>query len=77
MTSRQGQILIASRLLLDPNFVKTVVLIVQHGEDGVVGLILNRSLAALALAVPVVDTHRSTPIGPAIERSLSSGADSS
>ena len=41
---RTGQLLIASRQLLDPNFVRTVVLIVQQDEDGVIGLILNRPL---------------------------------
>jgi putative transcriptional regulator len=39
-----GQLLVASRQLLDPNFVRTVVLIVQQDEGGIVGLILNRPL---------------------------------
>ena len=43
-SSRTGQLLIASRRLLDPNFVRTVVLIVQQDESGVIGLILNRPL---------------------------------
>ena len=34
--------MIASESLLDPNFKKSVVLIIQHGEDGALGLILNR-----------------------------------
>jgi putative transcriptional regulator len=42
--SRTGQILVASRRLLDPNFVRTVVLIVQQDDSGVIGLILNRPL---------------------------------
>src|SRR5271169_783208 len=37
-----GKMLVASRDLPDPNFAKTVVLLVQYDEDGVVGLILNR-----------------------------------
>ena len=37
-----GKLLVASRDLSDPNFAKTVVLLVQYDEDGVVGLILNR-----------------------------------
>ena len=41
---RIGQLLVASRQLLDPNFVRTVVLIVQQDEGGVIGLILNRPL---------------------------------
>ncbi len=35
-------LLVASRDLTDPNFAKTVILIVHHDGDGVVGLILNR-----------------------------------
>lgn len=42
MESLQGQLLIASSDLLDPNFLRTVVLIVQHGHDGALGLVLNR-----------------------------------
>jgi putative transcriptional regulator len=42
MASLQGQVLIATQDLLDPNFAKTVVLIAVHGEEGALGLILNR-----------------------------------
>jgi putative transcriptional regulator len=37
-----GKLLVASRDLPDPSFAKTVILLVQYDEDGVVGLILNR-----------------------------------
>jgi len=37
-----GKLLVASRDLPDPNFAKTVVLLVQYDADGVVGLIVNR-----------------------------------
>ena len=37
-----GKLLVASRDLGDPNFAKTVVLLVQYDQDGVVGLIINR-----------------------------------
>jgi len=37
-----GKLLVASPDLPDPNFAKTVVLLVQYDADGVVGLILNR-----------------------------------
>ena len=37
-----GKFLVASRDLPDPNFAKTVVLLVQYDDDGVVGLIVNR-----------------------------------
>jgi putative transcriptional regulator len=44
MDSLQGQLLIASPGLLDPNFARTVVLIAVHGEEGALGLILNREM---------------------------------
>jgi putative AlgH/UPF0301 family transcriptional regulator len=37
-----GKLLVASRDLLDPNFVQSVVLLVRHDDDSVVGLIINR-----------------------------------
>lgn len=40
--SLQGHILVASPKLTDPNFFRSVVLIIQHDEEGAVGLILNR-----------------------------------
>jgi putative transcriptional regulator len=45
MESLQGNLLIASPALVDPNFARTVVLIAVHGEDGALGLILNRELS--------------------------------
>src|SRR3954462_10354655 len=42
MESLKGQLLLASTQLGDPNFSSTVILIVQHDENGVLGLILNR-----------------------------------
>jgi putative transcriptional regulator len=44
MESLRGRLLIASPDLVDPNFSRTVVLIAAHGEDGALGLILNREL---------------------------------
>lgn len=40
--SYSGCLLVASRKLVDPNFRRAVVLIVQHTEDGTLGVILNR-----------------------------------
>jgi putative transcriptional regulator len=42
MESTRGQLLIAGPGLVDPNFWRTVVLIVEHSEDGALGLVLNR-----------------------------------
>ena len=37
-----GHYLISGRRLRDPNFYKTVVLIVEHGPEGAMGLVINR-----------------------------------
>jgi putative transcriptional regulator len=39
---KKGVLLVASPSLEDPNFQQTVLLIVEHGRGGTVGLILNR-----------------------------------
>jgi len=44
MDSLQGQLLIASPRLADPNFARSVVVMVQHNDDGALGLIVNRPL---------------------------------
>jgi putative transcriptional regulator len=40
--SLRGHVLIAAPVLLDPNFRRTVVLILEHTPEGAVGLVLNR-----------------------------------
>lgn len=42
MKSIAGQLLVASRHLRDPNFFRTVVLMVRHDHDGALGVVLNR-----------------------------------
>jgi putative transcriptional regulator len=42
MESLEGQLLLASPQLLDPNFVRTVILLVQHNDMGALGLVINR-----------------------------------
>ncbi|GAA4422683.1 MULTISPECIES: YqgE/AlgH family protein [Bremerella] len=44
MPSLAGQFLIASPYLPDPNFQRTVVLMVQHDEEGALGLVLTRPI---------------------------------
>ena len=39
---KKGVLLVASPSLNDPNFRETVVLIVEHGSEGTLGLILSR-----------------------------------
>ncbi|TML90845.1 MAG: YqgE/AlgH family protein [Actinobacteria bacterium] len=54
--SLQGQLLVASPSLLDPNFRRTVVLVTEHGEQGAAGLVLNRpSDAAVQDVVPQLE----------------------
>jgi putative transcriptional regulator len=51
--SLRGKLLLASPTLLDPNFLRTVVLIAEHTEEGAMGIVLNRPAAAtIAEAVP-------------------------
>lgn len=40
--SLAGQLLVASRNLRDPNFRHTVVLMLEHTDDGALGVVLNR-----------------------------------
>jgi len=40
--SLRGHLLIASPVLTDPNFSRSVVLITEHGPDGAMGVVLNR-----------------------------------
>jgi len=56
MESVRGQLLIAGPALIDPNFWRTVVLIVDHNEEGALGLVLNRpSETAVGEAVPQLE----------------------
>jgi putative transcriptional regulator len=51
----RGQLLVAGPSLLDPNFRRTVVLLGEHGEDGAMGVVLNRvSTVTVEEAVPPV-----------------------
>jgi putative transcriptional regulator len=51
--SLAGQLLLAAPSLRDPNFIRTVVLIGAHSEDGAMGVVLNRpSTATVGQAVP-------------------------
>ena len=40
--SHRGRLLVASPPLVDPNFDRTVVLMLEHGDDGGLGIVLNR-----------------------------------
>ncbi|HEX9482356.1 MAG TPA: YqgE/AlgH family protein [Solirubrobacteraceae bacterium] len=54
--SLAGRLLLASTSLEDPNFLRTVVLIGLHSEEGALGLVLNRpSTSTVAAAVPQLE----------------------
>ncbi|GAH08221.1 unnamed protein product, partial [marine sediment metagenome] len=49
----KGKFLVASRRLQDPNFKETVVLLIEYGLNGAMGLVINRpSVVKLATVFP-------------------------
>lgn len=66
MESLSGKLIIATPKLPDPNFHKSVVLIVQHDDEGALGLILNRPsdrlLAEIWTELTEVECDRQEPI---------------
>jgi putative transcriptional regulator len=62
MPSHKGKFLIASPRLRDPNFVKTVILLVQHGDEGALGIVLNRPSGLTVRQA--TDQLPDTPDGP-------------
>src|SRR5690606_12594700 len=40
--SARGHLLVATPQLMDPNFARSVVLVLEHSEDGALGVVLNR-----------------------------------
>ncbi len=62
MDGYAGSLLVATPALLDPNFYRTVVLLLQHEEDGCVGVVLNRPTSeAVADHLPEWDHLVSEP----------------
>ena len=58
----RGRLLVATPPLVDPNFDRTVVLLLEHGEDGALGIILNRPTdATLTSVLPEWHAHASAP----------------
>ena len=46
--NRKGRLLVASPSLMDPNFRRAVVLMLEHSEEGALGLVLNRPTPLVA-----------------------------
>ena len=70
--SLRGQLLVAGPALDDPNFRRTVVLIGEHGDEGAMGVVLNRpSTVTVADAVPplaeLVGDHDVVHLGGPVE----------
>jgi putative transcriptional regulator len=43
--SYQGRALVASPYLTDPNFMRSVLYLIRHDDEGAMGLVLNRPLS--------------------------------
>lgn len=50
-SSAGGRLLVAQPTMVDPNFHRTVVFVIDHGEDGAFGVVLNRPTATPVVAV--------------------------
>lgn len=50
--SHRGRLLVSSPTLLEPTFRRTVVLLLEHNDDGALGLVLNRA-SAMRVAEPL------------------------
>lgn len=72
--NRRGRLLVASPSLADPNFRRAVVLLIEHSDEGALGLVLNRPTplvarealpGALAAAMPEEErVHQGGPVQP-------------
>ncbi|MDQ6725289.1 MAG: YqgE/AlgH family protein [Actinomycetota bacterium] len=61
----KGRLLVATPNLGDPNFERTVVLILEHGEEGALGVVLNRP-SELDLAEPLPEWARAAAHPPVL-----------
>jgi putative transcriptional regulator len=74
MESLKGQLLVAGPRLIDPNFWRTVVLVIDHTEEGAFGLVLNRpSETSVGEVVPelatLIDAEQPVFIGGPVQPS--------
>ena len=65
MDSTRGRLLVASPLLGDPNFERTVVFMLEHSEEGAVGLVLNRP-SGVEIGEPLEDWGRYASFPPVV-----------
>ncbi len=80
--SLSGQLLVATPLLIDPNFWRSVVLILQHDDEGSLGLVLNRPTMERVethipgwgqLAAQPGTVHVGGPVDPMVAIGLATG----
>lgn len=72
MESLRGHLLLAGPDLFDPNFRRAVILVGEHGDEGAMGVVLNRpSPVAVADAVPplagLVDEEQLVHVGGPVQ----------
>jgi putative transcriptional regulator len=57
-----GRLLVASPMLQDENFRRTVILMLDHGEDGALGLVVNRPMAVdVSSVLPAWQPYTTAP----------------
>ncbi|HEX8497063.1 MAG TPA: YqgE/AlgH family protein [Actinomycetales bacterium] len=57
-----GQLLVATPLLREPTFHRTVILVLDHGHDGAMGVVLNRPMGVeVAAVLPDWQPHTTAP----------------
>jgi putative transcriptional regulator len=71
--SLRGRLLIAGPTLVDPNFARSVVLMAEHGEEGAMGVVLNRpATITVGEAVPdlavLAGTEEPVYVGGPVQR---------
>lgn len=65
MMSLDGQLLVATPRLLDPNFARTVILVLNHDADGALGVVINRP-STLAVAQVLPDWSAAVSLPPLV-----------
>ena len=62
----KGRLLVATPALLDPNFFRSVVLLVEHDVDGAAGVVLNRPSEMDLASAPPLGSWRSVAAEPSL-----------
>jgi putative transcriptional regulator len=65
LVSTKGRLLVATPVLTDPNFDRTVILMLEDGEEGALGLVLNRP-SPLDVSEPLPDWSRFAATPPVV-----------